>query len=235
MTTGILHAPAQPAAGDPRFFTDEGYTDRQTKALHIAAKYAEILTGSVLDVGCDRAPLRELVQDPSRYVGVDVTDEAADIVVDLDRGALPFADRSFDCVVCTDVLEHLERCHAVFDDLCRVSRQWVVVSLPNNLGVLVQSLAEGLEGRLKQYGLPVDPPADRHRWFFGAEDARQFVRERARRAGFVVEQCDQEPMPVYHWRTGGAGASRDLLDHPNIRGGTLWWALRRRDADGPGA
>jgi 2-polyprenyl-3-methyl-5-hydroxy-6-metoxy-1,4-benzoquinol methylase len=215
-----------PATGTP-YRTEVRYTDRLSKASYIADKYAAILTGSVLDVGCDRAPLRSLVANPSRYAGVDIRPDA-DIVADLDKQDLPLADRSFDTVVCTDVLEHLERCHAVFDELCRVSRSRVIVSLPNPLRNLLMAISEGSGGRLKYYGLPVDPPRDRHRWFFGFEEAAEFLRERGGRAGFLIEQLDSEEGGCPSWRGRGGD---DLLGSRNVRAGTLWCVLARGPGD----
>lgn len=206
-----------------RYTTSRGYTCRADKAIYIAEKYAPVLKGSVLDVGCDQAPLRALVAQPQRYVGVDVLD-SADVVVDLDREDLPFRDREFDTVVCTDVLEHLERCHAVFDELCRVASGHIIVSLPNPLRNLLMGLHEGSGGREKFYGLPVDPPADRHRWFFGHDEAAEFLTERGRRRGFIVEQMDSEEGGCHPWRTS---AGINVLSGSNIRGGTLWCLLAR--------
>ncbi len=202
------------------------YTDRETKAAYVAAKYAALLGHGrrVLDVGCDTGRLRSLVGDPQRYVGVDVS-PGADVVVDLDCEDLPFEDARFDTVVCTDVLEHLERCHAVFDELCRVSRDAVIVSLPNPLLNLVQSLYDGKAGRLKYYGLPLDAPKDRHRWFFGFEEAAEFLTVRGRRSGMRVEQLDAEPAASYYWRVGKD--QRDALESLNVRAGTCWCVLRR--------
>ncbi|MCC6660611.1 MAG: methyltransferase domain-containing protein [Phycisphaerales bacterium] len=206
--------------------TDLTYADRAQKAAYIADKYAALLRGSVLDVGCDRAPLRALVDTPRAYVGVDMHPDA-DISINLDAADLPLAARSFDTVVCTDVLEHLERCHAIFDELCRVARRHVIVSLPNPLRNLLVDLARGSDGRLKYYGLPVDPPPDRHRWFFGFEEAAQFLRVRGERAGFMVEQLDCEEGGCPPWRTGDG---RNVLASANVRAGTLWCLLRRADA-----
>jgi SAM-dependent methyltransferase len=192
--------------------------------LYIADKYRTILAGSVLDVGCDCARLRALVADPGRYVGVDRGPEA-DVRLDLDRDVLPFADRSFDLVLATDVLEHLERCHAVLDDLCRVASQRVLVSLPNPLQNLIHHLARGTGGAgLKYYGLPTEVPPDRHRWFFGAEEAARFVRERASRNGFEVEQLDFEDSGLPSLRTRDGA---NLCEHPNLRCGTMWCVLVR--------
>lgn len=68
------------------------------------------LKGEVLDVGCGRMPYRALVL-ASRYVGVDVdtpvTRELAAADVFYDGRTLPFAEASFDGVLCSQVLEHV--------------------------------------------------------------------------------------------------------------------------------
>lgn len=206
------------------YATDFRYTDRTSKARYIALKYGPILHGDVLDVGCDQAPLRGLVADPTRYVGVDRA-APADFCVDLDRRRLPFEDGSFDTVICTDVLEHLERAHAVLDDLCRVSRDRVLVSLPNPFANFIAWIYTGRTAKFRFYGMPADEPDDRHRWFFGHEQAKRFLTERAARNGFEVEQMDAEVSPAPVWRDE-RGENR--LDHPDFRCGTLWCLLRRR-------
>lgn len=212
------------------YSTPYRYTDRPTKAVYISKKYASILGGSVLDVGCDAAPLRHLIRRQDEYVGVDMRPDA-DIVLNLDHDTredgtiLPFADRSFDTVLCTDVLEHLERCHAVFDEVCRVAKDRVIVSLPNPLGNMIEALKQGSKGRMKYYGLPVDPPADRHRWFFGFEEAAAFMAGRGRKNGFGVEQLDIEYTQDHYWYV--EPDCRDVLDSLNVKAGTSWCVLRR--------
>ena len=209
-----------------KYLTQQGYTDRISKAQYVLEKYRPLLGGSVLDVGCWTGPLRALLPAGATYVGVDRRDDA-EVVLDLDRQDLPFEDRRFDTVLCTDVLEHLERCHAVFDELCRVSRRHVIISLPNPLRNLICSVFAGSGGRVKFYGLPVDPPRDRHRWFFGAQEAREFLTQRGERNGFEVEQLDAEDIGCCYWLNG---QGQDVLDEPNFQGGTTWCVLRRGDA-----
>ncbi len=231
--TRLMNDPAFDRMRTMQYRTDLTYTDRTSKATYIAAKYKAILGGSVLDVGCDQARLRTLVGEPSRYKGVDIAlppVTGADVAVNLDREDLPFAGGSFDTVICTDVLEHLERCHAVFDQLCAIAASRVIVSLPNPVRLFAQAIGLGTGGVLKYYGLPVDPPVDRHRWFFGAEDAKRFFTERGDRCGFDVEQMDAEeaeqPIPsVTPWmdRRG-----QDVLGKPNMMSGTVWCVLVRR-------
>lgn len=216
-----------PAPPLPRYHTPTRYHDRASKAEYIARKYAPIWvetpTCRVLDVGCDQRQLARHLPANVRYTGVDVND-AADVVLNLERDDLPFPDASFECVLACDVLEHLDRIHAVFDELCRVSASRVIVSLPNPLRAMLMELAGGSEGRLKYYGLPADPPRDRHKWFFGSDEAEEFLRVRAARLGFEVEQMDHEDSggPAWPARDG-----RDRLASSNCRGGTLWCVLRR--------
>jgi 2-polyprenyl-3-methyl-5-hydroxy-6-metoxy-1,4-benzoquinol methylase len=206
-----------------KYSTGLTYTDRTTKAAYVASKYASILHGSVLDVGCDQKQLLRAIGSCGRYVGVDV-DAGADVVLNLDREELPFESGSFDTVVCADVLEHLDRVHAVFDRLCRVARRHVVVSLPNPVRTLMLAMLEGSQGRLKFYGLPVEEPRDRHRWFFGHEEAVEFLTERGRRNGMAVEQMDvsEKGLPPI---TGPAGGP--IAESPNAQMGTLWCVLER--------
>jgi SAM-dependent methyltransferase len=156
------------------------YSNREERARYIGETYAGLLTGRVLDVGCFRRDLKKFVK--GEYVGVDLYGEP-DISLDLEGGKLPFADRSFDTVVCTDVLEHIEQIHAIFDEMLRVSRKWVLVSLPNNRQGEWRRMLQSNPPKDKYYGLPVDRPLDRHRWYFGATEAEHFVAQRAPRCG----------------------------------------------------
>lgn len=83
------------------------------------------LTGEVLDVGCGRKPYRGRVP-ASRYVGVDVdtpvTRALAAADVFYDGRTLPFADGSFDGVICSQVLEHVFEPEAFVRELRRVLR-----------------------------------------------------------------------------------------------------------------
>lgn len=198
------------------------YTDRPSKARYIAEKYAPILGGRVLDVGCDVKAVSLHLPATASYTGVDMV-STADIIINLDQQPLPFDARAFDTVICTDVLEHLDRIHAVFDELCRVADSRVIVSLPNPYRNLLIVAAEN-RPRFRQYGLPVEPPDDRHRWFFGATDAQRFITERGAKNGFEVEQMDVDEKGAPRVVTPDG---RNLADDPNWNLGTTWAVLRR--------
>lgn len=158
------------------------YRGRCDKLVEAAALMPEYLKGDVLDVGCDTKTLSSLIE--GRYIGVDFCGQP-DVCVNIENG-LPFSDRAFDTVTAFDVLEHCDRIHFVFDELCRVSRRYVLISLPNmyewhfRLNFL---LGKNLSGK---YGLPVEPVPDRHRWLLHLYQAIDFVRHGSVRNGFRV-------------------------------------------------
>ena len=109
----------------------------------------------------------------------------ADIVADLDDG-IPLPDDEVDVVVALDVLEHTDGIHAALGEMCRVARRCIIVSLPN--GNELSARLNHLRGRpiSGKYGLPLDPPTDRHRWLFSMSEAQAFCRHRARLGGWAL-------------------------------------------------
>lgn len=154
------------------------YHTRQERIAYLRINFSQFLQGKVLDVGCDEAYLRPYLGQ-SCYVGVDWVGNV-DVQVNLENGALPFGDNSFNCVVCLDVLEHLEEIHSMFAELIRVTNRYAIVSLPNPFAQYWPSFFRG-GGNADKYGLPPDRPLDRHRWFFNYEEATTFLITMAHR------------------------------------------------------
>jgi hypothetical protein len=151
------------------------------------------LTGDVLDVCCDAKYVSDFVQ--GRYVGVDIAG-SPEIRVNVEAG-LPFQDKTFDTVLAFDILEHLDYIYSAFAELCRVSRSYVIVGLPNmyewHFLILFMS-GKNISGK---YGLCIDPPVDRHRWLFNLDNAENFLRQNADKHGFAVLE---EALGYYGYR-----------------------------------
>lgn len=176
------------------FTTEKNYTDRESKAAYVYDKYQPILTGKVLDVGADNCYLRDLLGADASYTGIGIGGNP-DIEVNLETQTIPFEDNSFDCVICLDVLEHVDNIHATFDELCRVSKGKVIISLPNPYRDFVGMLFGSKEEKalnFKYYGLPITRPDDRHKWFFSNSDADNFIRTKAKSQNMRVVQIDSE-------------------------------------------
>jgi SAM-dependent methyltransferase len=116
--------------------------------------------------------------DGLHYVSADLS-VAAD--VRLDVTALPFADRSFDAVVCNHVLEHVDDDRAAMNEFRRVLRPdgWAILQSPLD------------PSRPITYEDPsVKEPADRERLFGQFDHVRLYGRDyydRLDAAGFDVE------------------------------------------------
>lgn len=82
-----------------------------------------VQTGDVVvDIGCGGQPLRSLVESRGgRYFGVDISQNDAGTVCTIAAAThAPFADHSFDLVLCTEVLEHLPEAHSSVKELARL-------------------------------------------------------------------------------------------------------------------
>jgi len=95
-------------------------------------------SGRLLDVGCGNSPFRHLL-DPARtqYQGIDVEAAASfgyrnPDTVYYDGKTIPFADASFDAVLCTEVLEHVPEPGPFVSELHRVLKPGglALVTLP---------------------------------------------------------------------------------------------------------
>jgi SAM-dependent methyltransferase len=202
------------------------FNERLERSRFIASHLRLYLSGKVLDVGCDEAHLRGLVPGID-YTGIDIGGKP-DVRVDLETAdKLPFADGSFDAVVCSDVLEHIDDMHHLFGELVRVSRRWLVISLPNNWTNARRPIERG-KGSFAFYGLPAEKPKDRHKWFFGLSEAREFFYAQEGRFPIRVVECfaNEKRRPV-------AVVALRRLRYPGMRylnryAHTLWAVYERR-------
>ena len=216
-----------------KFQTDYQYTDRMTKSKYVWLKYQSILNGHVLDVGADECHLKQYLADATHYTGIGLGG-TLDIQVNLEKEPIPFADRSFDCVLCLDVLEHLDNIHDVFDELCRVASRYMLVSLPNPYATFYNMLQNGYYREaqpMKFYGLPKEKPEDRHKWFFSPEEAETFIQYRA--------GLPQNRMNVVQIDSEGGRDVRGLsklarcylfrsdIDWHKLHTGTIWAVLEK--------
>lgn len=221
-----------------KFHTNFVYTDRQTKAHYVYLKYQPVLVGNILDVGADQCYLKERLGNKVNYIGIGLSSDKLDLKIDLEKKALPYKNNSFDVVLCCDVLEHLDNIHEIFDELCRVSNHYVIVSLPNPHSVFWSYLKHGdYKGyqHMKFYGLPLEKPEDRHKWFFSTEEAKRFIQYRAKKNDMDIVQIDVEgssPPKIgiieklifnFFFRKYS-----NLLSNPNLYTGTLWAVFLKR-------
>lgn len=105
----------------------------------------------VLDAGCGSRPYESLFDGVAgRYVGLDVSPgEGVDVVGTAEE--LPFPDASFDCVLSSQVLEHVVDPRIVLQEMHRVLR-------PGGLALL------STHGVVRYHATPDRRPDDYRRW-----------------------------------------------------------------------
>src|SRR5690606_26601451 len=74
------------------------------------------------------------------------------------------------------------------------SRRSVILSLPNCWSSARQPIQRG-RGSFLHYGLPLDPPLDRHKWFFNISDTIGFLNGQQERSGFTIEELHVTEKP----------------------------------------
>ena len=79
----------------------------------------------ILDFGCGDGRYKEIIKEKNTYVGVDVEVSGKDIDdknfdILFDKNRLPFEEKSFDIIIFTEVLEHVEDLEKTIKELKRV-------------------------------------------------------------------------------------------------------------------
>lgn len=85
----------------------------------------------VLDVGCRDMRLKDYLPDYVGYTATDLNAKKGIIKIDLNKHKLPFKDKTFDYVFCLEVLEHIHSPFKVLSELKRVSKRYIILSVPN--------------------------------------------------------------------------------------------------------
>ncbi|HSX40785.1 MAG TPA: class I SAM-dependent methyltransferase [Candidatus Saccharimonadales bacterium] len=110
---------------------------------------------SILDVGCGEGFTLEKLQKNhigKRLEGMDNLQDAIDIGKKLhpkfilkkgDVYKLPYRSSSFDLITCTEVFEHLEKPEKALDELIRVSKKYILLSVPNEPLFTMQRFLRG--------------------------------------------------------------------------------------------
>jgi SAM-dependent methyltransferase len=172
------------------------YESRETRNKWAATLLRDIPGTHVLNLGGGGKRHLGTHLGPPRVVHeLDITGDC-DTRLNLDEiDALPFQNGAFDICCAFDVLEHLEQFHLVAQEIFRVAKSTVLISLPNSAAEILpicrnmRSFNDPLENGVysKFNGLPVAPPTDRHRWWLTFEDIVRFFVSFEQANSCVVE------------------------------------------------
>ncbi|MEM5855701.1 MAG: class I SAM-dependent methyltransferase [Candidatus Aenigmatarchaeota archaeon] len=137
---------------------------------------------SVLDIGCGGRYLKKKFK---KYIGVDLKN--AEIKMDLNKTQkLPFPNKSIDCIILSQILEHLNTVEELIEECKRICKKFIIVGLPNEFFIIrrFQFLINKWGGGYKPYG---------HKHIFNLKTAREFVKN------FFGSFENEKPL-VGNWR-----------------------------------
>lgn len=109
----------------------------------LAKEVKKLNVNSILDAGCGEGFTLEFLRNQKigrTYEGIDFLDTAIEIghkvhpnikLLQASIYDLPYKNDSFDVVLCTEVLEHLRKPKKALKELFRVSKKYVLLSVPN--------------------------------------------------------------------------------------------------------
>lgn len=140
-----------------KFERDQGIEARLVARFRVRLEREVIALApaTLLDAGCGEGVVTGWLAAALPEASITGADGRADALDDLRRRApgvravqadlydLPFAAGEFDVVVCTEVLEHLERPRDALRELARVARRHVVITVPHEPFFRGGNLARG--------------------------------------------------------------------------------------------
>jgi 2-polyprenyl-3-methyl-5-hydroxy-6-metoxy-1,4-benzoquinol methylase len=109
----------------------------------LAKEIDKLKISSIFDAGCGEGFTLEFLRKQGigqKYEGIDFLKTAIEIgqkvhpkvkLVQASIYELPYKTNSFDVILCTEVLEHLENPQEAVKELFRVSKKYVLASVPN--------------------------------------------------------------------------------------------------------
>jgi len=148
------------------------------------AELQPLRPATILDAGCGEGYVTEWLASAFETSEITAVDGRADALAALadrnpnihveesDLSALPFADASFELVVCTEVLEHVPEPWAVLRELSRVSAPHVFITVPHEPFFRIGNLTAGRY--VSRLG---STPG--HVWTWSARDFRRLIRAEA--------------------------------------------------------
>ena len=160
------------------------YNDREDRNRFAAEQINTLGLKNILNIsGGGKRHLKKNLDNSFNVFEIDINGDC-DLVLNLDQiNRLPFEDNSFDLCCAFDVLEHLEQFHLINSELYRISNTSILISLPNSAAEIYYNVVRNHPQKKpdlnrgtfsKYYGLPLEIPEDRHRWWLYFQDIVRF-------------------------------------------------------------
>ncbi|GAC1385534.1 MAG: hypothetical protein NVSMB45_14490 [Ginsengibacter sp.] len=131
------------------FWNDQEFYKNNIEKIHISFNFLENLKiSNLLDAACGNGLFVNLLQDKFSNIDITAFDRSIEALKYVktkktigEINNIPFPDKSFDCVVAQDVIEHLPV--SIYDqslqEIARVSKKYIIIAVPNDEKLLERS------------------------------------------------------------------------------------------------
>lgn len=160
---------------------DQEVSFRHREALALITGITDGSNHTLLDIGCGDGLLLSLAGEKGIVAsGLDISEKAVEkarakgldaAVFDV-NGRIPFPDSTFDVVVMLDVLEHLYTPEELLKEAIRVSKRWIIVSVPNFSSIAAR--LQVLRGAVPEN----NRPRKGHVYWFNEAVLKAMIRDR---------------------------------------------------------
>lgn len=200
--------------------------ERNRFASQLLQKHDKILNIG----GGGKRHLEKFLSHNHKVFEIDITGDA-DLLLNLDQTEnLPFEDKSFDAVCAFDVLEHLENFHLINEEIYRIAKKLILISLPNSAAEItkaIKNITEHDENERgvysKYYGLPLTKPEDRHRWWLYFDDIIRYYTNFELNHGCTINFITKKNKPKHKIKKLILG---DRL-YNNFYTGNVWISINK--------
>jgi len=156
----------------------------------------------ILNAGCGEGFITNLLYnslDNAEFTGLEYTKEALNVArgmngninfVQGDIYKMPFQDLSFNVVICTEVLKHLEEPERAVSELRRLSKEYILLTVPDELWFCLGNLIA-----LKNIRRMGNPTGHINHWTFG-----KFKKFAIKNLGGELRFDTSFPWTIAEWR-----------------------------------
>ncbi|MBL8080156.1 MAG: hypothetical protein JNM55_19460 [Anaerolineales bacterium] len=159
----------------------------QKSKYEIVGQLLQGKRGSLLDIGARDRMLGGYIERTNiQYFSADV-DPGHDYQINIEQH-IDINDKVFNYVCALDVLEHVENIHFAFSELARITKDTLIIALPN-VATLPRRWSFFWKSNLgtAKYALLPEHQRDRHRWLTIYPEINLFIEENARKANFKLD------------------------------------------------
>jgi|SaaInlStandDraft_5_1057022.scaffolds.fasta_scaffold04120_5 hypothetical protein len=128
---------------------------------------------SILDVGCRRCDLKNVLTEGKEYYGCDLFQHEGLVEYVGDVMSIEF-NRKFDSVIALDIVEHVDNCHELMDKLFSLSNKYIIISLPNIYDIQHKYHFIRYNTLGGKYIFNTANSLDRHRWVMNYDEIYNF-------------------------------------------------------------